>query len=814
MIPWNPIHRYAGMTSLFDSLDEQQPREVTHINSDGPAEMHEPTRAPLGFVDVREDAPAARDDAVEDSVTADSTSAEVRSVSATVGPVASEHEELALAVVAASDSGSEEKVPFYKREISFRRNSEPPAPVELEIVAESGSTPSQAPVDEPAQINRLHEVESEPVVSESQASASVEDDNASVASIEVESESPAATEDLPAPIAVQPQPVLAPVAEAPQQSQTSENGNAVARPTAQKKTRGGRKPSRKIVGLKIGASQLAAAVVQENDGRHQLLELARTPLEPGIVLDGEVRDADALTEALRAFFADQKLPTRDVRIGLASNRIGVRTLDIAGVDEESRFDNAVRFKAHEVLPIAMSDSVLDYRVLGERQSGVGEITRRVLLVVAPRDQVVPYVEVAQRAGLKLAGIDLQALGLLRAFVEPNVARVPGGTSTVVVAIGHRSSTLLVSGGGTCEFTRVFDWGGSTLQEAIAQELQIHPVEAETVLRHLSLAGRSRRVEGMDEDANNRALEAVRLRLTPFARELVSSLQFYQTQQDSLGIGEIVITGGTSQLNGLADALHQMIGVPVRIGNPLQRLDLSRGVESGFEQSLGSLAVAIGLGIDDDSMRSVDLSPRDLAKQKKRPNLLPILLPAAAVIPLAAAGLLFSQAHGKVSDRQEALSKLQATLATMPQPVEPQIDASLASDEAARASAVAQVLGGRTDWDSMLGDFSRVLPSNVWLTSLNAQSSTSLSTTLATPTAAPASATPATGAAALPPTPTGVTVDGYTYSARDVAVLLARLSAVRSLQNVQLQSAKVAQLGKKNVIQFTILADLRGAGGAA
>ena len=146
---------------------------------------------------------------------------------------------------------------------------------------------------------------------------------------------------------------------------------------------------------------------------------------------------------------------------------------------------------------------------------------------------------------------------------------------------------------------------------------MHPAEAATILRHLSLAGNSRRVEGIDEEARNRAVEAVRLRLTPFARELVSSLQFYQTQPDSLGIGEIVITGGTSQLDGLGDALHQMIGVQVKVGDPLQRLTVRKGVESGFEQSIGSLAVPIGLAIDDDPMRSVDLTPRDVVSQRRR-----------------------------------------------------------------------------------------------------------------------------------------------------------------------------------------------------
>ena len=82
----------------------------------------------------------------------------------------------------------------------------------------------------------------------------------------------------------------------------------------------------------------------------------------------------------------------------------------------------------------------------------------------------------------------------------------------------------------------------------------------------------------------------------FARELVSSLQFYQNQPGSLGIGEIVITGGTAQLPGLAEEIERLIGVRVRIGDPFARLKVSKRVPT--EDQGGSLAVAIGLGIED------------------------------------------------------------------------------------------------------------------------------------------------------------------------------------------------------------------------
>ena len=82
----------------------------------------------------------------------------------------------------------------------------------------------------------------------------------------------------------------------------------------------------------------------------------------------------------------------------------------------------------------------------------------------------------------------------------------------------------------------------------------------------------------------------------FARELVSSLQFYQHQPGSLGIGEIVITGGTAGLAGIAAELQSLIGVRVRVGDPLARLKMSKKL--AVDEDVGSYAIAIGLGIED------------------------------------------------------------------------------------------------------------------------------------------------------------------------------------------------------------------------
>jgi type IV pilus assembly protein PilM len=292
------------------------------------------------------------------------------------------------------------------------------------------------------------------------------------------------------------------------------------------------------------------------------------------------------------FFARHKLPRKNVRIGIASNRIGVRIFDMIGIADDKQLANAIQFRAQEALPIPLDEAVLDYRVLDSFVNDEGTPVKKVLLVVAYRDLVERYINACKKAGIGLAGIDLEAFALLRSMVPPAER---GNAATVAVAIGHDRSTFAVTDGQVCEFTRVLEWGGWSLNIALARALDTAPSEVERFKRGMSLDS-NMVIEGLTPPQSVAALDAVRKQLQSFARELVSSLQFYQNQSGSLAIGSIVITGGTAHLPGLAIELEKLIGVRVVIGDPLARLKMSKRIEA--PEPVGSLAVAIGLGIED------------------------------------------------------------------------------------------------------------------------------------------------------------------------------------------------------------------------
>jgi type IV pilus assembly protein PilM len=346
---------------------------------------------------------------------------------------------------------------------------------------------------------------------------------------------------------------------------------------------------KQLVGFSVGASQLTAAVVV-NNGRPKLVKAASHTLPPDVVAGGEVRDPEALANEITAFFAEADLPRKNVRLGIGSSRTGVRVFERPAVDDPRQLANAIRFRAYETLPIPIEEAMLDYHVVEEATT-----PDRVLLAVAYRDLVDRFAATCAAAKIDLVGIDIEAFALLRAVGgEPLKAGERAEAARVAVSIGHDRTTVAVSDGRLCEFTRVLDWGGARITAAVARALDVEPAEAERVKRSLDVSANGTN-EATDE-RTTKATEAARREVHGLARELASSLHFYQDQPDSLGFAEITITGGGAHLQGLAEQLEELIGIHVRVADPFARVGSGHGISSNGQD--GALAVAIGLGIED------------------------------------------------------------------------------------------------------------------------------------------------------------------------------------------------------------------------
>ncbi len=339
-----------------------------------------------------------------------------------------------------------------------------------------------------------------------------------------------------------------------------------------------------FVGLTIEPGRIAAAQVAVN-GSIRVKAGGRAELEPGVVRDGEVADTNALAEALQGLWAEHEDLDRKVRIGIANARIVVRTIQLPLIDDPKQLANAVRFQAADEIPMPLEDAVLDFHSVGVVDTADGP-RQRIVLVAARREMIADVLTATRAAGLKPAGIDLAAFGMVRALRQPDA-----DGPELFVSIGGLTN-LAVSNGGVCTFTRVAGAGLESLAVELAERRQLTLEHARMWLHHVGLKTDLADIVG-DEDVVAEARRVLQNGVRRISLDVRASLDFHEGQLDGrAAIGRVVMTGPAVAVAGFASALQAELGLDVH----------ERVVEGEGELELdtldaGCLSVAAGLAVE-------------------------------------------------------------------------------------------------------------------------------------------------------------------------------------------------------------------------
>jgi type IV pilus assembly protein PilM len=291
------------------------------------------------------------------------------------------------------------------------------------------------------------------------------------------------------------------------------------------------------IGLDIDGAYLAAAQVSGD----RVTNAVSAPLEPGVVVEGEVADSDRLVEALRDFVRANSLP-RNVRLGVGNQQIAVRHLDLPKIADPAERDAAVRFQAAEEMPMPLDDAIVDYSVVTEHTTLEGAPRERVVVVAARRPMISSYVDPVRRAGLKPVGIDLDAFALVRVLGDPTQPDAPARGCCHLGGLAN----FAVAKGDVCVFTRPLSarWQDENV-EALAEELRI-------------------------------------------------SIDYYGGQPDSEPIGELLLSGTGAEDAELLQKLDQLLAIPVSVASPLGRLPVA-GLPTGETPFRHTVSVGLAMG---------------------------------------------------------------------------------------------------------------------------------------------------------------------------------------------------------------------------
>jgi type IV pilus assembly protein PilM len=201
----------------------------------------------------------------------------------------------------------------------------------------------------------------------------------------------------------------------------------------------------------------------------------------------------------------------------------------------------------------LEEVVLDYQVVGQRETDEGTTLMAVVVVAARESMITRLINSVRAAGIKPLGVDLNAFAMVRvlgpASDEPTSSDGLGRSARVYCHLAGVTN-LAIATGRSCLFTRslstVWDSESADTAGALAEEIRL-------------------------------------------------SIDFYVAQPDAPPVADVVLSGPGSMREGLTSQLGSMLSLPVSVADPLG--SLVQTLPSDEDPHAYTVAAGLALGED-------------------------------------------------------------------------------------------------------------------------------------------------------------------------------------------------------------------------
>jgi type IV pilus assembly protein PilM len=351
--------------------------------------------------------------------------------------------------------------------------------------------------------------------------------------------------------------------------------------------------------LDIGGSSLVALQVVGSGGRLKVRGCYEWPLSEGLVVDGEIVDIDLLARELKAFANQHKLRGKSVQLAVSNQKVIVRNIEMPEMTEDE-LRGAIEFQAQDYIPIPVDEVVLDFQVLGKSVNAEGVSRQEVVLVAAQKTMIGMFCGAIKQAGLKIGGIDVCSMALVRALVPPRPFLTDtdqGGVCRAIADISSSVSTLVVAVEGVPKFTRVINFSSDRFARILGEQRGIPVEDAQSLAEGVGLAGPlTAQGELYAEEAVAQIQQSLGEVALELSDEIRRSLHYYQGQESATPVTELILSGRGALVRNLDAHLTDALNMPVSIGNPMIHImgNDSRMSDADLAFMAPYLSVAVGL----------------------------------------------------------------------------------------------------------------------------------------------------------------------------------------------------------------------------
>ena len=366
-----------------------------------------------------------------------------------------------------------------------------------------------------------------------------------------------------------------------------------------------------IVGLDIGTTKVCALVAEvTEENRIKIVGIGTSPskgLKKGAVVNIE-DTVDSIKQAVQKAEQMAGVEVKGVYTGIAGGHItgfnsrgivAIKNQDVTMPDIDRAIEAAKAVAIppdREILHVIPQEFIVDGQDGIKNPLGISGVRLEVQvhIITGAITAVQNIVKSVHRAGLEVSDIILQPLASSEAVLTPDEKDL----GVVLVDVGGGTTDMAIFVNGAVSHTAVIGIGGNHLTNDIAVGLRTPTAEAERLKLQYGCA-----LSSLVKDNNTVEVSSVGGRpprllsrqmisdiIEPRVEEIFTlvSREIKKVDYSDMMSSGIVITGGTCEMEGMAEMAERITGMPVRKGIPTNL--------EGISDTINHPMYATGIGI--------------------------------------------------------------------------------------------------------------------------------------------------------------------------------------------------------------------------
>lgn len=329
-------------------------------------------------------------------------------------------------------------------------------------------------------------------------------------------------------------------------------------------------------GLDIGTTAIRVVQMRGNKTK-VLVNYGFIDIDPRISRSDSNADLQKLAQAVRQVVTQSGISTPNVAVGLPSQRVFSTVVDVDRLSP-AELDKTIRFQADSLIPTPLSESKIDWALLGDSPKEASKV--ELLLSSVPNGFVEQRLDLLESIGLNVIAFEPDSLAITRSLLAPDYL-----SATLILDMGDISTDLVITLNDAPRLIRAIPVGIEGIVKSAVQNLGVDEKQARQFVFKF----------GMSKDKlEGQVYNAITSTVDVLISEIEKSIKFFNTRYPNNKIEKILVTGGASTLPEFPLTIANKFGISVEIGNSWRNASFPESKQNELLAISSKFAVAVGL----------------------------------------------------------------------------------------------------------------------------------------------------------------------------------------------------------------------------